>query len=372
MRTTTPDNLWAMTQPFLYGLAGNHDFTDPKSLGKNVFTNAFPLALAQYLDQEKELKIPVISASVNQAGAIHTKHVLTPWGDVINADPATARFLFETVFDQYNQYTHKSANKSDAVVVNAAGGHRRALEIKLVVVPTSGTAKLPRDKQSCELVVRPPSIEQLAFSIAHSFGAKRRYEIQEILTEALSHPFDFDWENSRYMVGKVSLFINAAEALIKAGLEAQTPLVLIAVWRTEGQSPRLDEHAFDVFAATDFAFLELFLSAARRKSKNGKITRPQRSLVWLVHSLWQYGMQNSLNFARTHEKLTYGTQSDKAGAFTNDLTRDFMGSPEFIYPRVTREEATKVVTPEALAELMPERRLDQALWIQGLMNSESN
>jgi hypothetical protein len=355
--------------PFLYGLQGNHDFSDPKSLGKNVFTNAFPLSLAQYLDQQRGLEIPLITAKVDDGNAV-TEHVLTPWEQIINADSETAQFHFETIFGQYNQYTHTSANKSDAVVVDEAGRHRRALEIKLVVVPTSGTAMLSRAMQSCELVVRPPSIEQLSFSIAHSFGAERRYELQEIITEALSHPFDFEWENSSYMVQKIDLFTSAAEALIAAGEGAQTPLVLITVWRTEGQSPRLDEHAFDVFAATDFAFLTLFLNAAKRKGKGGKITRPQRSLIWLIHALWQYGMQGTLNFSRTHERLTYGTQSDKAGAFTNDLTRDFMGSPEFLNPRVTREEATAIVSPSALSELMPERRLDQALWIQGIMNAE--
>lgn len=359
-----------MSKPFLYGLTGNHNFADPKSLGKNVFTNAFPLSLAQYIDQERGLAVPLIMADVGGDGVICTKHVLTAWSEILNTDAKDAEFHFETVFDQYDQYTHTSANKSDVVVVDANGIDCRALEIKLVVVPTSGTSHCSREQQTCELVVRPPSIEQLAFSVAHSFGSGRRYELQEIITKELSHPFDFDWENSSYMLDRIGLFANAATALVKAGLESQTPLLLIAVWRTEGQSPRLDEAAFDVFAVTDLAFLTLFLKAAERRGKGAKITRPQRSLIWLIHALWQYGMQGSLNFSRTHEKLTYGTQSDKAGSFTNDLTRDFMGSPQFIYPRVSRAEATRVVSPSALTELMPERRLDQALWIQGLMNRE--
>lgn len=361
-----------MNAPFLYGLRGNHDFTNPKSLGKNVFTNAFPLALAQYIDLERGLGIPLITAVVSEDGGITTEHALTPWSEILNTRPDQAEFNFETVFDQYNQYTHTSANKSDAVAVDASGRDRRALEIKLVVVPTSGTARLTRDMQTCELVVRPPSIEQLAFSIAHSFGKERRFELQEIISKALSHPFDFDWESSPRMLEKLDLFANAAEGLITAGVGSQTPLVLIAVWRTEGQSPRLDESAFDVFAVTDLAFLTLFLTAAKRKGRASKITRPQRSMIWLIHALWQYGIQGTLNFSRTHEKLTYGTQSDKAGSFTNDLTRDFMMSPEFIHPRVTREEATKIVSPSALSELMPERRLDQALWIQGIMNAEKD
>lgn len=360
-----------MNKPFFYGLAGNHDFADPKTLGKNVFTNAFPLSLAQYLDREKRLEVPLITAVETRKGEVVTNQVLTPWREVINTDPDQAKFLFETIFDGFDAYTHTSANKSDAVVTDRAGRHRRALEIKLVVVPTSDTAKLDREKQTCELVVRPPSIEQLAFSIARSFGPESRYEILEIINEALIHPLDFNWQDAQYMRSKLELFFHAAEALIKAGRGRQTPLVLIAVWRTEGQSPRLDQHAFDVFAATDFAFLTLFLNSARA-SKTKKITRQQRAIIWLIHALWQYGMQGSVNFGRTHEKYTYGTQSDKAGSFTNDATRDFLGSPQFLQPRILREEITNILTPQGLSLLMPERRLDGALWIQGLLNAQDN
>jgi len=38
----------------LYGMEHtNHDSDDPKFLGKNIFTNAFPLALANYIDRER-------------------------------------------------------------------------------------------------------------------------------------------------------------------------------------------------------------------------------------------------------------------------------------------------------------------------------
>lgn len=55
----------------LYGMEHtNHDSDDPKFLGKNIFTNAFPLSLANYIDREKKLPIPVVSATVTDDGAM--------------------------------------------------------------------------------------------------------------------------------------------------------------------------------------------------------------------------------------------------------------------------------------------------------------
>lgn len=80
--------------------------------------------------------------------------------------------------------------------------------------------------------------------------------------------------------------IEAAEDIIRNGIEEQTPLVVIAEWRTEGQTPRLDENAFDVFVVTDMALLSAFTQTANNRAKT--ISRPYRSVIWLVKSLYDY------------------------------------------------------------------------------------
>lgn len=341
-------------------------------MGKNIFTNALPLALANYLHFERQLPLSQIAAVTRADGSICTEHNLRSWLDIVEVPSGMLRFDFETVFSGYGPFTHSQANKSDVVISEIGGEHKRALEIKLVVTPTSGTARKPRNEQSCEIVVRPPSIEQLAFSIAHSFGTDRIAQLANLLIGALNHPHDFQWSDTNYMLPKVDSFVNAAESIIRAGIEVQTPLFLIAVWRTKGQSPQLDENAFDVFVATDLAFLTLFTEAAKRsKRPRENISRPERSLIWLIYALWQYATQGSLNFGNIHERLTYGSQTDKAGSFTSNASLSLMESDVFFYPRISREEITEVVTTEGLALLMPERRLDQALWIQSLINDNS-
>lgn len=369
-------------RPFLYGLNhASHDFGDASSLGKNIFTNAFPLSLAQYLAMERDLGIPTIEA-VWRNNRLATRQQLRPWGDILGGAPDAVSFEFEGVYDGYNQYTHSEANKSDVVVIDrTTRSHLRPLEIKLVVVPTSSTAGKAKDEQTCEIVVRPPTVEQLAFSIAHSYGPGRRYELQQIISNALGQPNDYHWSDEHSMLRALPKVLEAAKTIGEGGLDAQTPLVLTAVWRSEGQKPILEENAFDIFAWTDMAFLQLFTDATerayfrdgRRKPALPKeISRPSRALIWLVISLWDYTTQGSLDFGRHHSRITYGVQSDKAASFTGNASLNHLRSPEFLKPRITRDELENVLSPTALEYLMPERRLDAAIAIQHLANQQKS
>ena len=367
---------------YIYGLDhASHDFSKNDSFGKNIFTNAAPLAMAQYLAVERCLPIPMIKADVTDFGQLKTRHEMTPWSEIIGMDPKSAFFQFEGVFDGYAPYTHGEVKKPDVVVIDRySGKHCRPLEIKLVVVPTSGTSKLPREKQSCEIVTRPPTIEQLAFSIAHSYGESRRYELQEIICEAIGQPNDLSWNDQSKMIREVDRILKAAEIMVRKGVEAQTPLVLTAVWRSEGQKPVLDKNAFDVFVWTDLAFIQLFMDAVRNSYYEGleklrtdlpkTISRPARALIWLIKSLWDYTTQSSLDFARVHSAITYGAQSDKAAAFAGAMPLKHLSSSEFLYPRISRDEVGCIIYPKAFDFLLPERRLDAALAIQHLVNRQ--
>lgn len=367
-----------MTKPFLYGLGhASHDFTASKSLGKNIFTNAFPLSLAQYLSAVRGLPIPSIKATLDSSRGLTTHHEMVEWNELIGTSPERAHFEFEGVYAGYGDYTHAGANKSDVVVIErGTGKHLRPLEIKLVVVPTSQTANRSRKEQSCEIVVRPPTVEQLAFSIAHSYGAAKRYDLQSLLVEELGQPSDYNWSDEKYMLGALPRILKAAENIVRGGLDVQTPLVLTAIWRSEGQKPVLDEHAFDVFAWTDMAFTQLFIDQLRRElfKVDGsrrvktpmKISRPSRALVWLVKSLLDYTIQNTLNFGRIHSEITFGAQSDKAGSFSGEASLKHLRSKEFFEPRVTRSELAELLSPSSAQFLMPERRLDAAITIQHL------
>lgn len=358
-----------MGKSLLYGMnRSNHDFSQTDSLGKNIFTNAFPLALVQYMDQEMSFTIPEIRAVNSESGGVTTKHVAKSWAELIGTDPRSATFHFEKQFEGYNQYTHNGANKSDVVVCNG-NEHVRPLEIKLVVTPTSQTATKPREKQSCEIVTRPSTVEQIAYSIAHSFGVDRRLELLDTINSALGHPHDYKWQDSIYMGERVDKFKDAATRIIQAGINLQTPLVLTALWRTKGQSPAFDDRAFDAFVWTDLAFLQLYLNSASKPKAKGKVSRPSRSLMWLISCLYEFAAQGTMNFDRTRSTMSFGFQTDKAGAFSGNKPLQFLRSSEFIHPRTSRYCIDQIISPEALDQLLPERRLDSAIALQHLISA---
>lgn len=350
-----------LKKSFLYGLDhASHDFTREKSFGKNIFTNAFPVSLAAYMSEELGLEPNYIRASVSGSD-LGVEHTTMPLEKLIGSPLEDAFWAFEDSFSGYDELATGTANRSDLVVRNIKSKKEtRAFEVKLVAAPTSGTAEREREQQSCEIVVRPPTIEQMCFSIAASYGVERRHDIGDMIAERLEHPMDYEWSNERYMLEKLPLVVAAAEDIIREGIDLQTPFVMNALWRTVGKSTVFDDECFDLFFWSDMAFLQLFTEAAKRAiaSESIDIGRPARSVIWLVKSLFDYSAQGKVTFERTHSDITYGGQSDKAGAFSGSSVMSLIGCQNFYHPRVHKDEYKNIISPEGIEMLSPERRLD--------------
>lgn len=351
---------------YMYGLEhSNKNFERADSFGKNTFTTAFPVALANYIDREKNLPMNYIVAQAEDGNIPETAQIMMPLEELIGIDPHRAYYAFEDSFSGYDNYAVDQANRSDIVVKDADTGEEvSAFEVKLVVVPTSGTANRPREEQLCELVVRPPSIEQLCFSVAASFGKSERLTISDIIVDALGNPIDYEWNNEAFMLQRRRQVLNAADEITRQGLNRQAPFALMGEWRTVGQEAEFDPASFDVFFWSNFAFLQLFSNVMRNAiiRDTDSIGRPERALIWFVKSMFDYAAQGSVMFNRTHSLITFGGQTDKAGSFTNDNIARFVLSENFIYPRVSASEHSKIISPEGVAFLRPERRLDAVLY----------
>lgn len=349
----------------LYGVnTASHDFDKREAWGKNIFTNTMPVALAQYMDLAMFLKPVLISAEQYGSGRLSTRQSTeTSWQEIIKTDPMDARFLFEYPFDGFKRFTRKLPEKSDVVVTDSQGNHTRALEIKLTVVPDNNTRSRESDKQACEIVVRPPTIEQLAYSICASFGESKRQELNELILRHVPNPQQFRWSDEKYVIAHFEMIKNAVSALITNGIDVQEPLVLNVIWRTEDASPELQERCFEVFVWTNFAFLVMFLDAATG-TRSTRLTRPQRSLVWLVKLLYDYSSQAHIDRADVFTTITYGAQSDKAGAFNGSVTHKYLGGKYLSSPRIGRSEISNIVIGQGAQYLAPERRLDAAIYIQ--------
>lgn len=350
-------------ETYLYGLNySNKDFTKEDSFGKNVFTNAFPVSLSLYMNSQ-DIDPYLIEATI-KGGKLTTAAVPSSLDKLIGCDPKNAYWDFETAYDGYRPFASGTPNRSDVVVSDITTGNQtRALEIKLVTVPNSATADLERKEQSCEIVARPPSIEQLCFSIAASYGQGRRHDLGDMITDALGRPMDYNWRDETYMRRHLKQILDAALTIAKNGISYQTPFALTGMWRTKGQSPVFDDECFDTFFWTDMAFMQLFTNTTAAAIETGeeRIGRPSRSVIWLVKCLFDYAAQNVVTFSNTHRDLAYGGQTDKAGSFAGQRTLKFMDFNAFYHPRIAASEYKNIVLPEGVAMLKPERRLDASI-----------
>ncbi|UEA45463.1 HindVP family restriction endonuclease [Collinsella stercoris] len=352
-----------MANTYLYGLEhANHRFdgSDPKAFGKNIFTNAFPLALIVYMD-DLGYGPMYIEAAADSSNRLHTTQSETPLHQLLNCNAHDVEWLFESSFDKYRHFSNGLPARSD-VVIRDINSNRQlgALEIKLVTIPNSATAHRAKDQQSCEIVVRPPSIEQLCFSIANTYGPKRRHELGDIISSHLSFPMDYEWKNETFMLKHLQCVISAAEEIALKGIPSQAPFALTAIWRTKGQASILDTECFDAFVWSDMAFVQLFIDAARRNDKP-PISRPSRSLIWLIKALFDYSAQGIVTFEKTRSEITYGAQTDKAGSFSGESLSPFLQGNTFLHPRIPDVDYSKIVDPSGIDLLKPERRLDGAL-----------
>lgn len=348
----------------MYGLERtNHDFSEQRSWGKNIFTNTLPISLAQYQAGVMNEDTVLVRAIAPHPNEISTQQSLEPWASIIGTSPTTAGFLFEQPFDGFKDYTRATPEKSDVVVTNASGAHCRALEIKLTAVPDSTTKNQPREEQSCELVFRPTTVEQLAYSICESYGPEGRQELNELILDQIAAPQQFRWHDEAFVRDHMTEIVATVEKLIVAGLDDQIPMLLHAIWRTVDTSPILDEQCFDIFVWTNFALLVMFLDAARHRNSR-EITRAQRSLVWLVKLLFDYSTQRHVARLDTFRDIAFGNQTDKAGAFSGRATITYLQGRYLTSPRIPRTALAQVIDDVGVAYLAPERRLDAAIYFQ--------
>jgi hypothetical protein len=348
-----------MTTTGLFGLErSNRNFQRKEAWGKNVFTNALPVSLLCYAAFHEIEPVQLLATRL-PSGRLGVKQQLTPASTILKIDPLEATFQFETSFKPHQSFTKQKPEKSDVVVTDAAGNHLQALEIKLTVVPDTTTASRPHDMQSCEIVSRPLMVEQLAVSICASFGAQGQSRLNQLLNRHLVGPAYYNWRSESDMLLKMPEILRAVTAVIEDGLPLQSPMVLHPIWRTVGQSPKLEEDCFDIFVWTNMAWTQLLLDSAT--NSRSAVSRPQRSLIWLVKMLWDYSIQGSLDKANIFEEITFNKQTDKAASFAGSKTINYLKGEFLSKPRIPSSDLSKVILGGGTGFLAPERRLDAAV-----------
>lgn len=359
----------------LYGIKNsNRDLSKKENWGKNKFTTEFPISLALY--QNDQGKLPVyIKAASHQ----HIMHEYAPVSEVFGFDDELSsndfNFDFESIASldkKLNGNGEGNSTRSDVVVSSVLPDFNtdRGLEVKLTALPDNATSKNERSKQSTEIVIRPVSILHLSNVLADDFeNMHNGKSILKNILKPVIEKFDTDekWASISLVRENINLFVDTFDKVYDSTLDSQKPVLLQGIWRTINKSFLLDENAFDTFVWSSHAFALLFRSTANLKKRSKNLDRKVRSIVWVIRMLCSYLDTGKIAGEDLIHELSYGNQTDKAFAVSGKVTLPFLQGKELLNPRITKNEVNDIILGDAVEYLSPERRLDTALSIQGML-----
>ena len=348
-----------LAKPALFGINhSNRDFTQKDTWGKNQFNSSFPAALACYMSS-KGLS-PVYLKLKDDLNITHSK-ISTRELFGIDKFSNELFFAFETDYTPYQQLVVGNIPRIDLVLQNTKFQTcLRGLEIKLTALPDNSTCELSDNKFGSEIVVRPDSIVYLALSIAMNY--RHNSDDLKIL---LGTKFDEikDWTEGREVMPFIAKMIDAINNVLLKNIDKQEPLIMQPVWKTIGKSSNLADNCLDIFVWSNFSFTRLFLNIATKEiSKENKITRQLRSVIWLLKMLLDFCNTGKINHVKVIDELSYNTKNDKAFAVSGRFSHPFMTCNELTTPRITKNEIKNIILGNGHLMLSPERRFDAIIY----------
>lgn len=345
----------AAQKPGLFAQDHNNssrDFSKARFWGKNQFNSAFPASLIAYMSS-KDVKPVYVKA--DEAGNI--VHGYISGTELFRIDPQSpsAFYNYETGYCAYDKFYTGDREKIDLVMVDSdSNANLIGLEIKLTAMPDSTTRKLPEDKYSCEIVVRPPTINFLACSICNSFiGKDGRNKLKELLGDIhINH-----WEE----IGDVlPRYGEIKEAILRVSsflADNQTPLIVQPVWKTIGGKSILAPDCLDVFVWSNLAVIQM----CAKDEDASTITRFMRSVIWIYLMLFEYCTYGQFEYKRIVRLHSYNLANDKAFSLNGTATYPFLHCDELTHPRIRKEEIKNIILGGGQNLLSPERRFDAVI-----------
>lgn len=340
----------------LYGICHSNR-SDEGHWSKNCFNSSFPTSLACYM---MEHDIPALYVQLVKRGnqlCVETKKISVR--EVFNCGDMPASqltFDFESVYSPYKRYSFDEIDRID-LVVKRADECLSPLEVKLTVMPTSQTSTKPESEWGCEMVIRSATTSYCALGMFHSTRGKAG-EIREIFeTECSSIQA---WDNEFEMRHKTPALSRCVDAFENRFLSKQKPLVMQTIWKTQGKSPLLADHAFDVVVWSDFAFSRLFVDDSREVGD--EMSRPMRATARLARCLWELSKSAKIHVPEIYRQMAFGNQTDKEFAIAGNKWRSYVASERIMRPILSKTVLRSIIADGYIEKLSPERRFDQTLY----------
>jgi len=343
-------------KPGLYGISASNR-TNMDLWGKNQFNSSFPIALACYM---RDHGIKAVYLMLNKK--LEVTPVELSFDEIFNSKLPNNQlyFAFESKFEPYQKYASDDIGGIDLVVKSTKGHFLRPLEIKLTVLPDSGTSVKPESLWGSEIVIRPATTKYCALGIADSCF-KKMDDIRDRF-EPIGNDMQ-NWGNRVEISSKMEPMLKCINDFEKAYLSHQKPVLLQPVWKTQGQSPMLAEQAFDIFVWSDFALSRLFLDSAWESRKSTTINRQMRSAARFFRFMYQMSTSHKVALSKIYHEMDFGRQTDKEFAVSGNITNRYMSaSPRLLTPCLPSSVVREIILNGGEEELKPERRFDQTLY----------
>jgi hypothetical protein len=343
-------------EPKLYGIV--HSNRSGAALwGKNQFNSTFPAALACYM---RNIDMPAVYLTLSDDLSVVASDLRI--GELFNTELPNdkLRFDFEAKYDPYQQYALDDIGGIDLVIKHHddtdSTAWRRALEVKLTVMPDNTTCLLPEQEWSPELVIRPASTKYCALGIYHDCKEDQseiRYIFQNVCGNFR------EWNSVDEFCNKRDQLLDALNQFQIRFRDRQKPFLVQPVWKTEGKTPWLAAQAFDVFIWSDFALCRTFIKALE---ETVEVNRSQRAAARLARTLYSLATQERANLNPIYTGMAYGLQTDKEFALSGQMTKVYLNTPRRLRPELPREVIAKVILNGGERLLSPERRFDATIF----------
>ena len=324
-------------KPGLFGQKNsNRNYGAGQGWGKNQFNSSFPASLVAYMSS-KGLQPVYVCLDKN----LNVAHKFISGEELFGLDPLSDKlyYSFETSFPPYEQYVVglKSKEHIDLVLFSMEDGKKalRGLEIKLTALPDSTTRNYEDDKQSCEVVVRNPTVCYMACGICEQYKTAKQ---KERLRELLSGVPNIDHWNEQSSVGPHYTAIRDAVVRVMADMvKHQIPIMIQPIWKTDKLSPKTNKDGTVKYT----------------------ISRFNRTVVWLYRMLFDYVTYNGVfDYAKITSLMSSGGKNDKAFAPNGKATYPYLKSKELTHPRIGKDEIKNIIQGNGQLLLQPERRFD--------------
>ena len=336
-------------KPGLFGQKhSNRAYGKGQGWGKNQFNSSFPASLVAYMSS-KGLQ-PVYVCLNKKLNIVH-KYI--SGAELFGLDPLSddLYYSFETSFPPYEQYVIglKKNEHIDLVLYSLKNGKEplRGLEIKLTALPDSTTRRCEDEKQSCEVVVRNPTVCYVACGICEHYNtAKKKQQLRELLSGV---PNIEHWNEQSSVGPHYKLIRDAVVRVMTDMVNYQSPIMIQPVWKTDTRS-RLTDDCLDVFVWSNIALIKLCTDAelATKKNKDGSvsytISRFNRTIIWLYRMLFEYVTYNNVfDYASITSLMSSGGKNDKAFSANGNRTYPYLKCSELAHPRIGKEEIKNII-----------------------------